>query len=165
MITVPANFYTTIIQKDSRFHSTYAINDPALLEPVFRAIVISIIADALAEGTSLRILETFRSQERQEQLFNQGATELQTVGVHHYGLACDLGIWIGGSLNWKTDYSILQRLSAKHGIVSGADWGTPGQPHSFRDYDHVQRIAVADQPQLFAGTWYPDSTYRAPQVG
>jgi hypothetical protein len=135
------------------------------LEPTFRAIITSIMADALLEKVSLRILETYRSQERQEQLYERGATQLKTVGVHHYGLACDLGIWIGQQISWKADYSILQRLAAKHGIVSGADWGTPSRAHSFRDYDHLQRIAVADQPRLFAGTWYPDAFYRAPQVG
>ena len=166
MLTAPAeNFYTDVIQKDSRFHTSYAVNDPALLEPIFRGIIVAIISDALAEGTALRILETFRSQERQAQLFAKGATQLKTVGVHHYGLACDLGIWIGDAVNWKADYSILQRLAAKHGIVSGADWSRPDEPHSFRDYDHVQRIAVRDQVALFAGSWYTVANYRSPEVG
>jgi hypothetical protein len=32
------------------------------------------------------IFETYRSQERQQVLFEQGATQLRTVGVHHHGL-------------------------------------------------------------------------------
>lgn len=159
------SFYTDVLQKDSRFHSTTPIRDPALLEPVTRAAVAAIIADAKAEGIELMILETYRSQELQQIYFTRGATQLRTVGVHHYGLACDLGIVVAGQVNWKADYSILGRLAAKHDLVWGGDWGDPADPHSFRDYDHVQRIAVADQGRLFAGTWYPDENYVAPSLG
>ena len=128
------SFYTDVLQKDSRFHSTTPIRDPALLEPVTRAAVAAIIADAKAEGIELMILETYRSQELQQIYFTRGATQLRTVGVHHYGLACDLGIVVAGQVNWKADYSILGRLAAKHDLVWGGDWGDPADPHSFRDY-------------------------------
>jgi hypothetical protein len=36
------------------------------------------------------IYETYRSRERQLALFNSGASKLRTIGVHHYGLACDI---------------------------------------------------------------------------
>jgi D-alanyl-D-alanine carboxypeptidase-like protein len=162
------SFYTDVIQKDPRFHSTVAVNDLSLLEPSFRAAIVALVTDALltaAGAVHLRPLETYRSAELQEIYYKRGATQLQHVGVHHYGLACDLGIVLGGQVNWKTDYSLLGHLAAKHGLVWGGDWGTPGQPHSFRDYDHLQRIAVADQPRLFSGTWYPDALYRPAQVG
>ncbi len=159
------SFYTEVIQHDPRFHSAVAVSDVRLLEPTFRAAVAAIVADALAEGVQLRVLETYRSQELQEAYYERGATQLRHVGVHHYGLAADLGIIVGGQVNWKADYSILARLAAKHGVVSGADWGMPDRPHSFRDYDHVQRIAVSDQPRLFSQEWYPDASYRPAQVG
>jgi hypothetical protein len=79
--------------------------------------------------------------------------------VHHFGLACDLGIVVAGQINWKADYGILGQLAQKHRLVWGGDWGTPDRPHSFRDYDHLQRIDVADQHQLFDGSWYPIHTY------
>src|ERR1700730_15038379 len=113
------SFFTNIIQKDWRFRSTVAVNDLRLLEPTFRTIIIAIVNDALVEHVQLGVLETYRSVERQEQLFEAGATQLRHVGVHHYGLACDLGIMIGGQVNWKADYSILGRLAKKHGIVWG----------------------------------------------
>lgn len=154
-------FYTSVIKADSRFSSLTPIRDPGLLEPTFRAAIVSIMNDAAAEGTQLMILETYRSQELQELYFSRGATQLQTVGVHHYGLACDLGIVVAGQVNWKADYSILGRLGGKYSLIWGGDWGTPDRPHSFRDYDHLQRIAVTDQQKLFDGSWYPDSDYRA----
>lgn len=159
------SFYTDIIQKDARYRSKTPIRDPRLLEPVFREAVLAIIADAAKENVALSVLETYRSKELQELYFERGATQLRTVGVHHYGLACDLGIMIAGAINWKADYSILGKLAAAHGLVWGGDWADPKDPHSFRDYDHVQRVAVADQPRLFNGSWYPDNMYRAAQVG
>lgn len=155
------SFFTDIIQKDRRFHSTLPVLDILLLEPTFRAAILALLRDALVERVTLRLLETYRSVERQEQLFEAGATQLRHVGVHHYGLACDLGIMIGGQVNWKADYSILGRLAKKHGLVWGGTWNEPDKPHSFRDYDHIQRIMVEHQSQLFAGTWYPDGTYNA----
>ena len=43
----------------------------------------------------------------------QTATQLKTVGVHHYGLACDLVKDIGGSASWKVDFSFLGKLAKK----------------------------------------------------
>ena len=163
-MTIPS-FYTTVLQVHPSFHSTMPLKDVALLEPVTRDAVSKIITTAMAAGVQLQVLETYRSAERQAQLFDQGATQLQQVGVHHYGLACDLGIVVGGQVNWKADYSIIGRLAAQFGLVWGGDWGTPQNPHSFRDYDHVQRISVADQAKLFSGDWYPPPNYVAPAVG
>jgi len=84
------NFYTDAMRKDARFASLQPIHDLALLEPVTRSKVLVIIADAAAAGIKLMAYETYRSQARQTRLYHQRATKLKTVGVHHYGLACDL---------------------------------------------------------------------------
>ena len=154
-----SNFYTSVIETDPRFHSTSPINDLSLLEPTMRAAVLAILAESNAAGMPLLAFETYRSQERQAMLFAQGATKLKTVGVHHYGLACDLVKDIGGHPSWKGDFTFLRALAKKHGLIWGGDWGTPNQKHSFIDSDHVQRCTVADQTRLFAGTWYPDTSY------
>src|SRR5271166_1647405 len=104
------NFYTDVIGADPRFNSTSRISDPNLLEPTTRALVEAIIADAAANGLQLMIFETYRSQARQAALFEQGATKLQKVGVHHYGLACDLVKNINGEPSWKGDFSLLGQL-------------------------------------------------------
>lgn len=154
-----ANFFTDVIQKDPRFLSTSRIDDVALLEPVTRAAVAAIIQDAKTHGMELMVFETYRSQARQQALFNQGASKLLKVGVHHYGLACDLVKNVGGSPSWKGDFSLLGVLAKSHGLIWGGDWGQPGIHHSFVDSDHVQRCSIADQVKLFAGTWYPDAGY------
>jgi hypothetical protein len=143
------NFYTSVIQADPRFNSVARIADPTLLEPVTRAAVQNIIAGAGQQGINLMVFETFRSQQRQLALFAQKATQLQQVGVHHYGLACDLVCLVGGEPSWKPDYSFLGALAAQYGLVWGGSWAT------FKDMDHVQNCTVAQQPSLFAGTWYP----------
>lgn len=154
-----ANFFTDVIMKDHRFHSTNRVADPNLLEPVTRAAVRAIIADAAAHGISLMIFETYRSQERQALLFEQKATQLRTVGVHHYGLACDIVKSINGEPSWKGDFNFLGPIAQAHGLVWGGDWGTPNVPHTFRDTDHVQRCSVAMQAGLFRGDFYPADDY------
>jgi hypothetical protein len=144
-----ANFYVDVIQKDRRFNSSERIDDKNLLEPHFAPMVNAIVADAANAGTQLRVIETYRSEERQAMLFAQGATQLRRVGVHHYGLACDFGIVRNGQIDWNTDYAIVGRLAEERGLVWGGRF-------SFHDDGHVQAVSVADQPRLFAGTWYPD---------
>jgi hypothetical protein len=45
------------------------------------------------------------------------ATKLKTVGVHHYGLACDLVKDIAGEPSWKGDFAFLGRLAKKHRLI------------------------------------------------
>lgn len=154
------NFYAETIQPDPRFLSCERIADVALLEPGIRAAVTAIMADAEAEGIPLLVFETFRSQARQIWLYNERKTKLRTVGVHHYGLACDLvKKGANGSPSWSGDFSFLGRLARKHGVVWGGDWGNDHVSHDFVDEDHVQRCSIADQNRLFNGLWYPDSAY------
>jgi hypothetical protein len=81
-----------------RFNSANRVADPELLEPVTRAAIANILQDARALGIELMLFETYRSQATQLELFNQGASKLRVVGVHHYGLACDLVKAVAGEL-------------------------------------------------------------------
>jgi len=110
-------------------------------------------------GIEVMIYETYRSQDRQQELFNNGASKLRTVGVHHYGLACDIVRSIGGEPCWKGDFTFLGQLAQSCGLIWGGDWGAPHIKHSFIDSVHVQRCTVSRQGDLFAGVWYPDETY------
>jgi len=154
-----ANFYTDVISADPRFDSVTRVNDINLLEPITRQAVADVIADASAMGIDLMVFETYRSQARQQALFNQGASRLRIVGVHHYGLACDIVKVINGEPSWKGDFSFLGHLAQNYNLIWGGDWGAPNQPHTFIDAVHVQRCAVAQQPALFNAAWYPDASY------
>ncbi|MFZ1049470.1 MAG: hypothetical protein WAN41_02170, partial [Candidatus Sulfotelmatobacter sp.] len=95
------NFYTDVISKDTRFESVSRVSDPSLLEQSTRQLVAGIVSAAGQMGIELMIYETYRSEERQQDLFNHGATKLRTVGVHHYGLACDIVRVVNGEPSWK----------------------------------------------------------------
>ena len=153
------NFYTDIISQDARFDSAARVADLALLEPITRQLVQNVIAAAEQMGIVLMAYETYRSQARQQELFDNGATKLRKVGVHHYGLACDIVRVVGGEPSWKGDFSFLGQLAHSAGLIWGGDWGAPQIKHSFIDSVHVQRCTVARQATLFAGTWYPDQSY------
>jgi hypothetical protein len=153
------NFFTDVISQDSRFNSDARVADPLLLEPVTRKLVQQIVDAAQQMGIAVMIFETYRSQARQLDLFNNGATKLRTVGVHQYGLACDIVRVAGGEPSWKGDFSFLGELAHSSGLIWGGDWGNPGIQHSFVDSVHVQRCTVARQGALFAGTFYPDDDY------
>ena len=154
------SFYTDFIKKDPRFNSTNICRDVALLEPGFRAKVQALLDKAHADGHDIRIAEAFRSQARQAQLFEQGYTQLKKVGVHNYGLACDFNLFVNGK--YETDgqeYSFLLGYGKELKFISGIDWGTPWQKHTFHDWDHIQNVPVFRQTALFSGSWYPDSNY------
>jgi hypothetical protein len=153
------SFYTDVISRDARFSSLARINDSAMLEPVTRQLVEGVLSAARQMGIQVMLYETYRSRERQQELFNQGATRLRTVGVHHYGLACDIVRVVSGEPSWKGDFSFLGQLALSGGLIWGGDWGAPQIKHSFVDSVHVQRCTVARQGDLFAGAWYPDSAY------
>lgn len=153
------SFYTGIILSDERVESTDTINDTSLLEPETRKRVQMIIDDAKAHGVDYIIYETYRSENRQKMLFDQGSTLLKNVGVHHYGLACDIVKQVNGKPSWKGDFSLLGQLAKEYGLIWGGNWGTPEIPHSFLDVYHVQRCTIGRQASLFNGEWYPEDNY------
>lgn len=153
------NFFTDVILNDPRSNSPNRISDMALLEPVTRQLVQQIVDTAQQMGIQVMVFETYRSQARQQELFNNGATKLRTVGVHRYGLACDIVRVVGGEPSWKGDFSFLGQLALSAGLIWGGDWGHPGIPSNFVDSVHVQRCTVAQQGALFAGNFYPDADY------
>ena len=154
------SFKTEVLDRDPRRNSTDQMRDTALLAPDLRRKIEAVIADAAVGGHRLIVLETYRSQARQEQLFTQGKSRLRQAGCHGFGLACDLGFLNEQcEVNWSADYSVLGRIARAHNLVWGGDWGEPEKAHSFRDLDHVQLCSMADEERLFNGNWYPDEGY------
>lgn len=158
-----SNFFTEVIQRDPRYKSPNACHDTALLEPRFRAAIEAIVLDAARMGHRMQIGETYRSVQHQQWLFAKGRTKLRNVGVHHFGLACDLLMsHPDGSYDPVGEhYAFLVDLAKAHPLpwgpmISGIDWGTPpASAHTFNDWDHLQGVTIPQQPALFAGTWYP----------
>ena len=117
------NFYTDVISLDARFDSVARVSDPSLLEATTRQLVESIIS-ARQMGIDV-IIYDYRSPDRQMELFNQGATKLRIVGVHHFSLACDIVRMVGGEACWKGNFSFLGQLAHSSGPIWGGDWEIP----------------------------------------
>ena len=153
------SFYTAVISKSDKFSSLERIASVELLEPETRRRVMAIVTSANAQGIQVMLFETYRSRERQAELFTKGVTQLRESGTHHYGLACDIVRLSRGQPTWHGDYSFLSRLAREHGLLWGGDWGRPQLPNSFVDVVHLQRCDLSRQEALFDGTWYPDEGY------
>lgn len=160
------SFYADVLARNPRMGSPARVSDLTFLEPVTREAVRRILVDAGAMGVDLLAWETYRSRARQQVLYDRGASKLRSVGVHHYGLACDLVRAVGvDEVSWKGDWTFLGELARAHRLVWGGDWGAPGRRHGFVDAVHVQRCTVARQPSLFRGEWYPNDSYDPYQDG
>ena len=157
------SFFTDVIMKDARYnspHTDIAVCDLNLLEPGTRSAVVHMMEMAKAAGHELRLAETYRSQARQHALYIKGFTQLSRVGMHGYGLAADCNLYINGKYDPKgSDYIFLHALAVRGGLVSGQGWGTASAPHTFTDADHVQRVPVFRQDQVFSGAFYPPEIY------
>ena len=81
------NFYSDVICKDARFASLTRVSDPSLLEPTTRELVQSVVSAAQQMGIEVMIYETYRSQNRQQELFNNGATRASNGGCS--------SLWVG----------------------------------------------------------------------
>ena len=150
------NFYTDVLKNDIRFDSTTVIKDVDLLEPGTKAAVQKIIELAAGMGKTLKVTETYRSQARQTEVYNNGASKLKKVGCHGYGLAVDFALFEGKKyIQDGEQYKFLIDLCKEVGMISGIDWGAPDQKHTFIDSGHVQRIPLHRQTEVFNGEWYP----------
>ena len=157
------SFYTDVILKDPRVRTpnvNTVICDLNLLEPGTRAAVMQMQAMAHAAGHELKIAETFRTQARQHYLWTKGFTKLSHVGMHGYGLAADLQLFVNGKYDPdESHYAFMHAMSVRCKLVSGQGWGTAKAPHTYTDWDHVQRVPIFRQDAVFAGSWYPPADY------
>lgn len=165
------NFHTDFILQSDHADDTDRINDVTLLEPVTRQKVLAIVAGMRVAGIACTVYETYRSQARQYELYQQGATQLAHVGCHGYGVAADIVMLDdNGNPTWDegyyAHYNHLAHFAALQGMIWGGDWGHPWRPTSFPDLPHVQRVRVDQQSALFDGSWYPsdDGVVVAPPV-
>jgi len=157
---VMGNFYKDVLKVHQSFAAPARVAALELLKPETRDRVSAIIADAHAHGAALMPWETFRSRARQKVLYERGVTKLKDVGVHGFGLACDLVFDLGGGEpSWKGDFSLLGTLARDHGLIWGGDWGDPTRKHGFVDAVHVQRCPLSRQAALFREEWYPEGAY------
>jgi hypothetical protein len=87
-------------------------NDDVMLFPDFKLKICAMLdfyhKDHLADVPAF--FETFRSNKRQFELFNQGATIVKSYGMHFYGIAVDLINFKNGLIKWNLDYKALLKI-------------------------------------------------------
>ncbi len=144
------SWYEDGIKKHKRYQFTDLTSDIDILYPPFAFCILKLFINAYKEGLRVCVFETYRSQERQSDLFNKGKTKLSKNGMHHFGVATDVvfrteknqPIWQG---NWNT----LGKIGKELGLFWGGDW------ESFRDYPHFQLIQAtpSEQAKIIGGNY------------
>ncbi len=132
------------IKTSAVYGSTHRVSDADILYPPFACSVIKVFATARSENLPVCLFETYRSQERQLELFNKGVTRLKKNGMHYFGVAADMVFLDGaGNPSWDAEYN-WARLG-KIGQDAGLEWG--GSWSGFVDKPHFQLIPATVEAQ------------------
>lgn len=117
------------------------IRDLAALHPHVRALAEAFLAACGPAGLDVRIIETYRPDERQAALYAIGRTtnlHLRPVtnakpgeSLHGYRLAFDAAPFIAGQPAWdRTDlFTQMGEIGERVGLRWGGRWRTPDRPH------------------------------------
>lgn len=144
------NWYEDKIKRHPQYASAKLVADLDVLYPPFALCIFKIFAIARKEGLSICIYETYRSQERQTELFEKGVTKLKTNGMHHFGVAADI-IFLDDKNNpsWSEEcnWKRLGEIGKGMGLIWGGDWPW--------DKPHFQLIpaTVIDQAKIIKGEY------------
>ena len=137
---------------------TSSCRDLSKLDPKVRQLCEQLIAEAAKQGLKVLITETYRSQERQTYLYEQGrkrpgqiVTNVKEVGYHGYGLAFDFCQNIKGK---EYDDAFMKKVG-KIGEKLGLEWG--GSWTGFKDMPHFQYTYGLSLAQLRAGKRPPQT--------
>lgn len=116
-----------------------AIKDLAELDPKFRSQIEAALAEAAGDGLDPVVIETYRPQERQDELYAQGRTKPGNKvtwtrhSKHTLRLAADVCPRVSGVIAWNSRelFDAWGAIAEKHGLI----WGG-----HFKNYDgaHVQ---------------------------
>lgn len=122
------------------------IDDPATLQPAFRAAVVSLLERLRSEGHEPVLHETYRSPARAAELSKKGTGI--ALSMHTLGVAADV---ICARHRWSCRehgcgfYDALGAAAESLGMTWGGRWRK-------RDYPHVQGIPVAVQARARRST-------------
>lgn len=146
--------YQEKIKSHPQYTNAQLVADVDILYPPFALSVLKIFARACESGLRLCIYETYRSQERQLELFNRGVTKLKNNGMHHFGIAADIVFLKGNNQpSWdpQHEWAKMGDLGKNLSLFWGGDW------EGFRDLPHFQLIeaTVPEQAKIINGNYPP----------
>jgi peptidoglycan LD-endopeptidase CwlK len=111
--------------------------DLAELDPDFRAILEAALADARAAGLDPQVIETYRSQARQDYLYAQGRSRSgpivthAKISKHTTRLAADVCPRVDGKIDWNRRdlFDAWGAIAMRHGLVWGGSFSNYDGPH------------------------------------
>lgn len=112
------------------------------LQPIVERQAEMVIKEMAKQGHHVRIVDGFRSVEKQDELYAQGRTESGPIvtqakggeSFHNYGVAVDF-VFVKEGYNASTSkWQLLGDIGKKHGFVWGGDWTT------FIDRPHFEML-------------------------
>lgn len=136
-------WYKDRIQQYEHYRFLQVVSDVKPLYPGFAFLILKLFINAYKEGLRICIFETYRSQERQLDLFNKEKTKLKKNGMHHFGVAADVVFRTEKNYpTWEGEWSKLGQIGRDLGLYWGGDW------ESFRDCPHFQLIPALWEEQI-----------------
>lgn len=121
------------------------------LHPKVKELAEQLLKECALSGLNIKISETYRSVERQDELYAQGRTKKGNIvtysrgsdmsSYHQWGLAFDIFNNVKGH---EYDIAVLSKVGAI-GQKLGLEWG--GSWKNFKDYPHFQYtfgLSIAD---------------------
>lgn len=127
------------------------INDLHILHPAFRNKVILLIHECKKQGIDLKVIETYRSNKRQNRVKRRGSSMLAGgYSKHQYFLAVDIvPIDKKGNIIWHNRklWKKIGQIGKKQGLIWGGDWKRFRDDNHFEydcSLDEVNKIAVPD---------------------
>lgn len=131
----------------------YAISDLSILHPTFRNKVVKLLYECKKQGIELKIVETYRTPERQNLLKSQGYSMLSGGrSKHQHKIAVDVVPVVNGIMIWD-DLKLwkkIGKIGKKQGLIWGGDW------KRFRDYPHFEYPCSIDEVDFLP---LPDTVY------
>jgi peptidoglycan L-alanyl-D-glutamate endopeptidase CwlK len=117
------------------------VNDIEQLHPSMQALAVEFMALCYFRGLHVLIYETYRSPERQMELYKKGYSKLKKGGMHEYRVAFDAVF--KGNEPWgeKHPWEKLGQVGKDIGLYWGGDW------RSFQDRPHFQIVPAKPKPQ------------------
>jgi peptidoglycan L-alanyl-D-glutamate endopeptidase CwlK len=132
-------------------------NDVNLLHPEVKSLAAQLLTVCAANGIPLKVTETYRSPERQAELYAQGYTQIKTLGMHSYGVAFDVCVNDKSNAYDKELLGAAGAAGKALGLVWGGDaWTTlVDMPHfEYRKWGNITELRKKyPNPDAFRATW------------
>lgn len=134
--------------------------DIKLLHPDLQPKAVKLIELAKGSGITIVISQTLRSEEYQNDLYEEGRTKPGNIvtnlrypySLHCWGVAFDVAVIIDGKANWEAKYyNVVGLLGESLGLEWGGRWKTfIDRPHfQLPGYEVTELIRTYSTPQNF----------------